>query len=45
MKFKGFNIIKPGDLVFNQAKVINAILRKDNPRNIPVKFGWDWPSS
>ena len=43
--FIGFYIIWPGDLVFNQVKVIYAILRKDHPRNIPVKFGYDWQSS
>ena len=37
--FKGFYTIWPGDLVFNQVKVIYAILIEDNPRVIPVKCG------
>ena len=37
--FKYFYIIWPGDLVFNQVKVIYAIVIEDHPRIIPVKFG------
>ena len=36
--FNRFNIIWPDDLVFNQVKVIYAILIEDHPRIIPVKL-------
>ena len=43
--FKGFYTIWPGDLVFNQVKVIYAILIEDHPWIIAVKFDLIWTFS
>ena len=39
MMFIGFYIIWPGDLVFNQDKVIYAFLKEGHLGINPVKFG------
>ena len=40
--FKVVYIIRPGDLVFYQVKVIYNVLIEDHPRIITVKFGLIW---
>ena len=39
MLFNVFNIIWPGDLIFNTVNVILAILIEDHLMLIPMKFG------